>query len=112
MTVIRRPCPCGAPDLATRRHRRTRNDPDTAYNQLELARQMADRLGEGCDDYNTEFGPANVTLYEVAVAVELGERGPRPSRRRHRGHFRPVSRAAGPDAYRRCSRPCAAPPGP
>ncbi len=52
-----------------------RNDPDTAYNQLELARQMADRLGEGCDDYNTEFGPANVTLYEVAVAVELGDAG-------------------------------------
>jgi transcriptional regulator with XRE-family HTH domain len=52
-----------------------RNDADTSYSQLKLARQMAARLGEGRNDYNTEFGPANVTLYEVAVAVELGDAG-------------------------------------
>ena len=51
------------------------NDPDTAYDQLERARQMAARLGEGRNDYNTEFGPANVTLHEIAVAVELGDAG-------------------------------------
>jgi Helix-turn-helix domain len=51
------------------------NDPDTAYGQLELARQIAGRLGEGRNDYNTEFGPANVGLQEVAVAVELGDAG-------------------------------------
>ena len=33
------------------------------------------RLGEGRNDYNTEFGPANVALYEIAVAVELGDAG-------------------------------------
>jgi tetratricopeptide (TPR) repeat protein len=51
------------------------NDPDTAYGQLERARQIADRLGEGRNDSNTEFGPANVRLQEVAVAVELGDAG-------------------------------------
>jgi tetratricopeptide (TPR) repeat protein len=51
------------------------NDPDAAYGHLERAAQVAGRLGEGRDDYNTEFGPANVGLYEVAVAVELGDAG-------------------------------------
>ncbi len=51
------------------------NDPDTAYDQLERARQMAGRLGEGRNDYNTEFGPANVGLQEVAIAVDLGDAG-------------------------------------
>src|SRR5580700_9670425 len=36
---------------------------------------MAARLSEGRNDYNTEFGPANVGLYEIAVAVELGDAG-------------------------------------
>ncbi len=51
------------------------NDPDTAYEQLERARQVAGRLGEGRNDYNTEFGPANVGLQEVAIAVDLGDAG-------------------------------------
>jgi transcriptional regulator with XRE-family HTH domain len=51
------------------------NDPDLAYGQLERAGQAAARLGEGRNDYNTEFGPANVRLYETAVAVELGDAG-------------------------------------
>ena len=51
------------------------NDPDLAYRQLELASQAAARLGEGHNEYNTEFGPANVRLYEIAVAVELGDAG-------------------------------------
>ena len=34
------------------------NDPDTAYDQLERAKQIAGRLGEGRNDYNTELaGP-------------------------------------------------------
>jgi DNA-binding XRE family transcriptional regulator len=48
---------------------------DTAYAHLERARQMAGRLGGGRNDYNTEFGPANVDLFEIAVAVELGDAG-------------------------------------
>jgi len=51
------------------------NDPHTAYDHLEQARQVARRLSEGRNDYNTEFGPANVGLYEIAVAVELGDAG-------------------------------------
>ena len=51
------------------------NDPGTAYGQLERARQIAGRLGEGRNDYNTEFGPANVGLQEVAIAVDLGDAG-------------------------------------
>jgi hypothetical protein len=51
------------------------NDPDLAYGQLELASRIAGRLGEGHNEYNTEFGPANVRLYEIAVAVELGDAG-------------------------------------
>ena len=51
------------------------NDPDAAYGHLERARQVAERLGDGRNDYNTEFSPANVALYEIAVAVELGDAG-------------------------------------
>ena len=51
------------------------NDPDVAYAQLEQASRVARRLGEGRNEYNTEFGPANVRLHEIAVAVELGDAG-------------------------------------
>ena len=51
------------------------NDPDAAYGHLEQASQAAARMGEGRNDYNTEFGPANVALHEIAVAVELGDAG-------------------------------------
>jgi tetratricopeptide (TPR) repeat protein len=51
------------------------NNPDTAYDQLGLARQVADRLGERRNDYDTEFGPANVGVHEIAVAVDLGDAG-------------------------------------
>jgi hypothetical protein len=51
------------------------NDSDAAYDHLERARQVAMRLGDGRNDYNTEFSPANVGLYEIAIAVELGDAG-------------------------------------
>jgi transcriptional regulator with XRE-family HTH domain len=51
------------------------NDPDLAYGQLEMASQAARRFGEGHNEYNTEFGPANVRLHEIATAVELGDAG-------------------------------------
>ena len=56
--------------IAARRH-----DADAAYGELGQARQVAERLGDGRNDFNTEFGPANVRLYEIAVAVELGDAG-------------------------------------
>ena len=51
------------------------NDPDLAYGQLKRASQVAAQVGEGHNEYNTEFGPANARLYEIAVAVELGDAG-------------------------------------
>jgi tetratricopeptide (TPR) repeat protein len=51
------------------------NDPDAAYAHLDQAAEVAGRLGEGRNDYNTEFGPANVGLHEISVAVELGDAG-------------------------------------
>lgn len=51
------------------------NEADTAYDHLARAREIAGRLGDGRNDYNTEFGPANVALHEIAVAVEVGDAG-------------------------------------
>ena len=52
-----------------------RNDAEAAYRHLEEARQIAARLGDGRNDYGTEFGPANVSVHEISVAVELGDAG-------------------------------------
>ena len=51
------------------------NDADAAYGELEQADRTAERLGDGHNEFNTEFGPVNVRLYEIAVAVELGDAG-------------------------------------
>ncbi|MBE9498247.1 helix-turn-helix transcriptional regulator [Streptomyces sp. GKU 257-1] len=51
------------------------NDADAAYDFLSEARSMAQQVGEGRNDYNTEFGPTNVGLHEVSVAVDLGDAG-------------------------------------
>jgi hypothetical protein len=53
-------------------HAREHNG-DKAKQSLNSARQMAKRLGSDRNDYGTEFGPTNVAIHEVAVAVELGE---------------------------------------
>ncbi|WP_155373696.1 helix-turn-helix domain-containing protein [Catellatospora vulcania] len=52
-----------------------RNDADAAHQRLAQARQLGGRLGEGRDDHDTEFGPTNVAIQEVAVLVELGDAG-------------------------------------
>ena len=51
------------------------NEAEAAYDHLRQARAMAQEVGEGRNDYNTEFGPTNVGLHEVAVAVDLGDAG-------------------------------------
>lgn len=51
------------------------DDAEEAYRQLDEARGLADAIGGDRNDYDTEFGPTNVTLHEVAVAVELGDAG-------------------------------------
>jgi transcriptional regulator with XRE-family HTH domain len=50
-------------------------DAQAAYEFLDRARPVAERVGPGRNDFNTEFGPANVALTEVTVAVELGDAG-------------------------------------
>ena len=49
--------------------------PETALANMRRAQEAADRLGEDRDDFGTEFGPTNVALHAVAVAVELGDAG-------------------------------------
>lgn len=47
----------------------------TARAHLDEAAAVADRLGEDRNDFDTEFGPTNVQLHRVAVAVDLGDAG-------------------------------------
>jgi tetratricopeptide (TPR) repeat protein len=51
------------------------NDADAAYEHLARARESAAVLGGDRNDYDTEFGPTNVALHEVHVALELGDAG-------------------------------------
>jgi hypothetical protein len=51
------------------------NEPERARAELTRARVLAEANGEDRNDYDTEFGPTNVRLHEIAVAVELGEAG-------------------------------------
>ena len=51
------------------------NNADEAYDYLAKAQEAATFLGVDRNDYNTEFGPTNVLLHEVHVAVELGDAG-------------------------------------
>lgn len=39
------------------------------------ARRAAERLGEDRNDFNLEFGPTNVELWAVSLAVDLGDAG-------------------------------------
>ncbi|MGH3401283.1 MAG: helix-turn-helix domain-containing protein [Streptosporangiaceae bacterium] len=51
------------------------NDRAEAHEHLDQARVIAERIGEDRDDFGTEFGPTNVALHAVGVAVELGDAG-------------------------------------
>lgn len=51
------------------------NNGDEAYAYLSRARDAAAQLGADRNDYNTEFGPTNVMLHEVNIAIELGDAG-------------------------------------
>ena len=44
-----------------------------AWDAISRAREVCDRIGHETRDYGLLFGPANVAIHEVAVAVELGD---------------------------------------
>ncbi|GGY95771.1 helix-turn-helix domain-containing protein [Streptomyces poonensis] len=46
-----------------------------AREQISRARAVAERVGDGRNDYNLEFGPVNVEIQAVSAAVELGDAG-------------------------------------
>jgi Helix-turn-helix. len=46
-----------------------------AREAIAKGREIAVRLGEDRNDYETEFGPTNVELHAIAVAVDLGDAG-------------------------------------
>jgi hypothetical protein len=50
-----------------------RQDRASALAHLKHARSAAGRAGEGRDDGHLGFGPSSVAVFEVAVAVELGD---------------------------------------
>ncbi|MER6113796.1 helix-turn-helix domain-containing protein [Streptomyces hirsutus] len=45
------------------------------HRHIGRAREIAARLGEDRNDFDTEFGPTNVELHAVATAVDLGDAG-------------------------------------
>ncbi|MGH3917413.1 MAG: helix-turn-helix domain-containing protein [Pseudonocardiaceae bacterium] len=51
------------------------NNAAQAYDELTIAQHDADLLGADRDDHGTGFGPTDVLLHEIAVAVELGDAG-------------------------------------
>lgn len=50
-----------------------RIDADAAGECLDRAQRLADRLGEDANHRWTAFGPTNVAIHRVTVAVELGD---------------------------------------
>ena len=51
------------------------SEEEIARQRMRKAEEAAARLGGDRNDFETEFGPANVALHAVAVAVELGDAG-------------------------------------
>ena len=51
------------------------NKRSEAHQHLDTARKIAGQLGQDRDDYGTEFGPTNVAIHAVDIAVELGDAG-------------------------------------
>jgi len=51
------------------------NQIDDARDHLAAAESAAQRLGEDRNDFHTEFGPTNVAIHAVSIAVESGDAG-------------------------------------
>ncbi|MGW2783306.1 helix-turn-helix domain-containing protein [Streptomyces populi] len=46
-----------------------------ARSEIANARSIGERLGEDRNDFNLEFGPTNVELWAIAIALDLGDAG-------------------------------------
>ncbi|MFF9787166.1 helix-turn-helix domain-containing protein [Streptomyces nigrescens] len=46
-----------------------------AKEEIQKAREIAAQIGEDRNDFNLEFGPTNVEIHAVSIAVELGDAG-------------------------------------
>jgi transcriptional regulator with XRE-family HTH domain len=64
---------CGAFHLVLATAAARDHDRLQAHWHLDHAKEIADRLGGDRNDFGTEFGPTNVALHAVGVAVELGD---------------------------------------
>jgi hypothetical protein len=51
------------------------SDRSRAHPHLAEAKRIGEQLGSDRNDFETEFGPTNVQLHAVAVAIELGDAG-------------------------------------
>lgn len=51
------------------------SDRSQAHRHLDQAERIGKRLGHDRNDFDTEFGPTNMQLHRVAVAVDLGDAG-------------------------------------
>lgn len=51
------------------------NNRNTAHRYLDQARKAAIEVGHDRNDFGTEFGPTNVEIHAVTVAVDLGDAG-------------------------------------
>ncbi|MGD0243982.1 MAG: helix-turn-helix domain-containing protein [Streptosporangiaceae bacterium] len=49
------------------------NRPSSAWDSIGHAAEVSERLGHDTKDYGLLFGPTNVAIHGVAVAVELGD---------------------------------------
>lgn len=66
---------CGALYLARAVVRSRAGDRAGARSDLDAADALGQLVGEGRNDFHTEFGPTNVQLHRVAICIELGDAG-------------------------------------
>lgn len=65
----------GAMNLVLAMLRARENDRAGAKRYIARAREVAERNRVDRNDFNTEFGPTNVQLHALAVAVDVGDAG-------------------------------------
>jgi hypothetical protein len=51
------------------------SDRSRAHQHLAEAKRIGEQLGSDRNEFETEFGPTNVPLHAVAVAIDLGDAG-------------------------------------